>query len=123
MGSKSSSTKATTYDTTTNTVNSTLSGQNNYQVANSSGADVTFTDQGAIHEAFGFADTVAQGANKTINSALSSVSANTDKTVSALKEFATQLTVGDYAGTRYIAFAVIAAVVIVAALFVWGNTK
>ena len=106
MGSKSSSKKSSS--NVNNVVNSTLTGDNVYQVANSSGNTITFTDQGAIKEAFGAFDS----ANDTINNALQTVSAGTDKSIAALKEFATQLTVGDYAGTRYIAFAVIAAVVI-----------
>ena len=111
MSSKSSNTKTT--QNTTTSVNSTFDGQQNYQVVNSSGNEITFTDYGAIDSAFDAFNT----ANSSINNALGAVTKNTDKTVSALKEFATQLTVGDIESSKWIALSIIAAVLIAVVVF------
>jgi hypothetical protein len=113
MGSKSKSRKTTTNQSTS--VNSTFDGENAYQLVNSSNNEITFTDHGAVKEAFDAFDT----ATGTVQGALSAVRLNTDKSIAALKEFATQLTVGDIEGSKWIAMAIIVAVVVVAGLYFW----
>ncbi len=113
MSSKSKSQKTTVNNTTS--VNSTFDGENNYQLVNSSGNEITFTDHGAVKEAFDAFDT----ASGTVNNALNQLKSSGENTIAALKDFATQLTVGDVESSKWIAFAIIAAVVIVAALYFW----
>lgn len=117
MSSKSKSKSSTTKTTTNNTtsVNSTFDSENAYQVVNSSNNEITFTDHGAVSEAFDAFDT----ATGTVQGALTAVRQNTDKSIAALKEFATQLTVGDIEGSKWIAMAIIVAVVVGLGLFFW----
>lgn len=117
MGSKSSSSK--TASTTTTNTNSTFDGEQNYQLVNSSSNDITFTDYGAIDRTFDSFDNVVLSNGETINGALAAVGKTTDKTVAALKEFATTITTGDVQGAKWIALAIVAAVLVGVIFFIW----
>jgi len=98
-------------------INSAFDGENNFQFVNSNGNDIAFTDYGAIDRAFDAFDT----ASGVVTGTLSAFGDSTDKTISALKEFATQITVGDIESAKFISFAIIAAVLVgVVAFVIWG---
>jgi hypothetical protein len=118
--SSSSKSKKTTINNTT-AVNTTFDGENNYQLVDSNDNEITFTDYGAVEKAFDSFDNVISSQNLSIEGALSAVTGTTDKTVAALKEFATQLTVGDIEGSKWIALAIIAAVLVALVFFIWRS--
>lgn len=118
MGGSSSSSQKTSSTKTTN-VNSTFDGEQNYQMVNSSNNDITFTDYGAIDRTFDSFDNVVASNGMTVNSAIAAVGKTTDSTVAALKEFATTITTGDVQGSKWIALAIVAAVLIGIIFFIW----
>lgn len=72
---------------------------------------------GVVDTAFGQVEKFSDDANDTVTSALAAVKANGENTVAALKEFATQLTVGDIESSKIIALAIVAAVALMAIIY------
>ncbi|MGH1438590.1 MAG: hypothetical protein ACRBBR_00655 [Cellvibrionaceae bacterium] len=87
-------------------VNSTFDGENNFQFVSSNDNEIVFTDHGAI-----------EGAFSVVGSTVDAFGESTDKTISALKEFATQITVGDVESAKLIALAIVGAVALAAIVY------
>lgn len=134
-GSSRSSTSSTTSNRTT-AVNSTLR-DNAIQVVGNKNK-ITATDHGAIKEAFGFAKATSDNsytfakessddafdfARQSQQEVLGNASKMVSGQVAAIKELATQLKVGDIESGKWIAFAVIAAAVVLVLAFMFLRGK
>lgn len=86
---------------------------------NVSGVEVVTTDFGAVSKAFDAFDSMLEASDSGSKRTLEAITKNTDNTVTALKEFATQLTVGDIESAKYISYAIIAAVLIALVVYFW----
>lgn len=108
----------------TTSANSVFDGEQNLQIVGSTDTEVTFTDHGAVEQAFDSFDRALGSVDSTVASAFSNTRDVLGDQVSAIKELATQLKVGDIEGSKWIAFSIVAAVIIgifsYAAVNIWG---
>lgn len=121
--SKSSSQSNTTY----NTVNSTVDGENPISIINSDGVEVYATDYGAVAGALEFAESalgdvasITKDSNNAVSKAYSSASGMVDKQVAVIKDFAQTLKLGDSESTKWLIITLIVAVALVMIVaFLW----
>lgn len=85
------------------------------------GVEIMTTDYGAVKSAFDAFDKVVQANDDGAKRTLAAISKNTDNTVATLKDFAQTLKVGDIEGAKYIAYAIIAAVMIILVVYIWKS--
>lgn len=113
--------------TTNNTVsaNSAFDGEQNFQLVSSDNNEILFSDHGAIEEAFDGFDRALDTVDESVRGSLSSTRSIIGDQVDAIKELATQLKVGDIEGSKFIAFAIIGAVLVAVlayfAFSIWGK--
>lgn len=85
------------------------------------GVEIVTTDYGAVKSAFDAFENVVKTNDASSRRTLDAISKNTDNTVATLKDFAQTLKVGDIEGSKYIAYAIIAAVMIILVVYIWKN--
>lgn len=121
--SKSSSTSNTSYQT----VNSTLEGENPISIINSDGVEVYATDHNAIAGALEFAEnalgsveSISRDSNSAVKSAYSGASSLLNKQVATIREFAETLKLGDTESKKWLTIVLVVAVALVLIVgFIW----
>ena len=114
--SSSSKSNKTTKNFTTNVNASNESGA---QIVNSAGAEITVTDFGAGDRAFTTVDDAVSAVSNSSKNALAATKELVSNQVESIKNLATTLAVGDIESSKFIAFAIIAAVVIALVAYFW----